>query len=47
MTAVLPFMYKPTHHNFVILMRLWDVVLVSNPIGTVLMAFAFNLPACV
>lgn len=41
LTAVLPFMHKPTRHNFAILMRLWGVVLVGNLIGTALMAFAF------
>lgn len=45
LTAVLPFMHKPTRHNFAILMRLWGVVLVGNLIGTALMAFAFiHLP---
>lgn len=45
LTAVLPFMHKPTRHNFAILMRLWSVVLVGNLIGTALMAFAFiHLP---
>lgn len=45
LTTVLPFMHKPTRHNFAILMRLWSVVLVGNLIGTALMAFAFiHLP---
>ncbi|RLR17243.1 formate/nitrite transporter family protein, partial [Sodalis-like symbiont of Bactericera trigonica] len=41
LTTVLPFMHKPTRHNFGILMRLWSVVPVGNLTGTALMVFAF------
>lgn len=41
-TAVLPFMHKPTGGNFVLLMRLWSLVLLGNLIGTALAALAFN-----
>jgi formate/nitrite transporter FocA (FNT family) len=41
-TAVLPVMHKPTGSNFVLLLRLWGVVLIGNLIGTALGALAFN-----
>ncbi|VDZ60037.1 Inner membrane protein yfdC [Serratia odorifera] len=40
-TAVLPIMHKPTPKNFLILFRLWSVVLLGNLIGTGLAAEAF------
>ncbi|WP_447877501.1 formate/nitrite transporter family protein [Serratia fonticola] len=40
-TAVLPIMHKPTPKNFVILFRLWGIVLLGNLIGTGLAALAF------
>lgn len=40
-TAVLPIMHKPTPRNFVILFRLWGVVLLGNLIGTGLASLAF------
>ncbi|MCS3407758.1 formate/nitrite transporter family protein [Serratia sp. AKBS12] len=40
-TAVLPIMHKPTPKNFLILFRLWGVVLLGNLIGTGLAAEAF------
>ncbi len=45
LTAVLPIMHKPTGHNFLILLRLWGVVLLGNIIGTALAALGFiHLP---
>ncbi|WP_343553337.1 formate/nitrite transporter family protein [Pantoea sp.] len=41
-TAVLPVMHKPTGSNFMLLLRLWSVVLAGNLIGTALGALAFN-----
>ncbi len=41
-TAVLPFMHKPTRGNFMLLLRLWSVVLLGNLVGTALAALAFN-----
>lgn len=41
-TAVLPVMQKPTGGNFMLLMRLWSVVLLGNLIGTGLAAYAFE-----
>ncbi|HAU5562765.1 TPA: hypothetical protein JD264_02945 [Serratia fonticola] len=41
-TAVLPVMHKPTGGNFMLLLRLWAVVLAGNLIGTALGALAFN-----
>lgn len=41
-TAVLPFMQKPTGSNFLMLLRLWGIVLAGNLIGTALAALAFN-----
>ena len=41
-TAVLPVMHKPTGGNFMLLLRLWGVVLAGNLIGTALGALAFN-----
>lgn len=41
-TAVLPVMHKPTGGNFMLLLRLWSVVLIGNLIGTALGALAFN-----
>lgn len=41
-TAVLPVMHKPTGVNFLLLMRLWGVVLLGNIIGTGLAALAFE-----
>ncbi|MFS7240595.1 formate/nitrite transporter family protein [Serratia proteamaculans] len=40
-TAVLPIMHKPTPRNFIILFRLWGVVLLGNLIGTGLVSMAF------
>ncbi|CAI0698577.1 Inner membrane protein yfdC [Serratia entomophila] len=40
-TAVLPIMHKPTPNNFLILLRLWGVVLLGNLIGTGLASLAF------
>jgi formate/nitrite transporter FocA (FNT family) len=40
-TAVLPIMHKPTPKNFVILFRLWGIVLLGNLIGTGLASLAF------
>ena len=40
-TAVLPIMHKPTPKNFIILFRLWGIVLLGNLIGTGLAALAF------
>ncbi|MTD28768.1 formate/nitrite transporter family protein [Erwinia sorbitola] len=41
-TAVLPVMHKPSGGNFLLLMRLWGLVLGGNLIGTALAALAFN-----
>ncbi|WP_337023326.1 MULTISPECIES: formate/nitrite transporter family protein [unclassified Pantoea] len=41
-TAVLPVMHKPTGGNFMLLLRLWAIVLAGNLIGTALGALAFN-----
>lgn len=41
-TAVLPIMHKPTPKNFVILFRLWGIVLLGNLLGTGLAAQAFT-----
>ena len=41
-TAVLPVMHKPTGGNFMLLLRLWIIVLAGNLIGTALGALAFN-----
>ncbi|HEY1847239.1 MAG TPA: formate/nitrite transporter family protein [Buttiauxella sp.] len=41
-TAVLPIMHKPTGSNFLLLMRLWGLVLLGNLIGTGLAAYAFE-----
>lgn len=41
-TAVLPVMHKPTGSNFMLLFRLWVIVLAGNLIGTALGALAFN-----
>ena len=41
-TAVLPVMHKPSGINFLLLLRLWGVVLLGNIIGTGLVAFAFE-----
>ncbi|MGB7802270.1 formate/nitrite transporter family protein [Buttiauxella sp.] len=41
-TAVLPVMQKPSVANFVLLLRLWGVVLLGNIIGTGLAAYAFE-----
>lgn len=40
-TAVLPVMHKPTPKNFIILFRLWGLVLLGNIAGTGLAALAF------
>jgi formate/nitrite transporter FocA (FNT family) len=40
-TAVLPIMHKPSGGNFLLLLRLWGVVLLGNLIGTGLGALAF------
>jgi formate/nitrite transporter FocA (FNT family) len=41
-TAVLPVMQKPTGPNFLLLLRLWGMVLLGNMIGTGLAAYAFE-----
>ncbi|AIX73006.1 MAG: formate/nitrite transporter family protein [Mixta calida] len=41
-TAVLPIMHKPTGGNFLLLLRLWGMVLLGNLIGTGLAALAFT-----
>ncbi|WP_413737743.1 formate/nitrite transporter family protein [Sodalis sp. RH21] len=41
LTAVLPIMHKPSRHNFIILLRLWLVVLAGNLAGTAAVAFGF------
>ncbi|WP_314141164.1 formate/nitrite transporter family protein [Buttiauxella noackiae] len=41
-TAVLPVMHKPTGSNFLLLLRLWGMVLLGNMIGTGLAAYAFE-----
>ncbi|MEH0835244.1 formate/nitrite transporter family protein [Pectobacterium cacticida] len=41
-TAVLPIMHKPTCRNFLLLGRLWLVVLAGNLVGTALAALAFS-----
>ena len=41
-TAVLPVMHKPTGSNFLLLLRLWGVVLLGNLIGTALAALVFS-----
>lgn len=41
-TAVLPVMQNPTGSNFLLLLRLWSVVLLGNLIGTGLAALAFE-----
>ncbi|MCE0814077.1 formate/nitrite transporter family protein [Buttiauxella sp. W03-F01] len=41
-TAVLPVMQKPSGSNFLLLMRLWGMVLLGNIIGTGLAAYAFE-----
>ncbi|MCU5772838.1 formate/nitrite transporter family protein [Erwiniaceae bacterium BAC15a-03b] len=41
-TAVLPIMHKPTGSNFLLLFRLWGIVLAGNLTGTALGALAFN-----
>jgi formate/nitrite transporter FocA (FNT family) len=41
-TAVLPFMHKPTGGNLLLLLRLWGLVLLGNLIGTALAALVFN-----
>lgn len=41
-TAVLPVMQKPSSSNFLLLMRLWGMVLLGNIIGTGLAAYAFE-----
>ncbi len=40
-TAVLPVMHKPSGSNFLLLLRLWGIVLLGNLIGTGLAALAF------
>ncbi|WP_231877614.1 MULTISPECIES: formate/nitrite transporter family protein [unclassified Erwinia] len=40
-TAVLPIMHKPTGRNFLLLLRLWGIVLGGNLIGTAVAALAF------
>lgn len=40
-TAVLPVMHKPSGSNFLLLLRLWGMVLLGNLIGTGLAALAF------
>ncbi len=42
LTAVLPVMHKPTGSNFLLLLRLWGMVLLGNLIGTGLAAYAFE-----
>ncbi len=39
--AVLPIMHRPTRGNFLILFRLWGIVLVGNLLGTALVAYFF------
>lgn len=39
--AVLPIMHKPTRGNFLILFRLWGIVLAGNLVGTALVAYFF------
>ncbi|NIY45961.1 formate/nitrite transporter family protein [Cedecea colo] len=41
-TAVLPVMQKPTGSNFLLLIRLWGMVLLGNLIGTGIAAWAFE-----
>jgi len=41
-TAVLPVMQNPTGSNFLLLLRLWGIVLLGNLIGTGLAALAFE-----
>lgn len=41
-TAVLPVMQKPTGINFLLLIRLWGMVLLGNLIGTGLAAYSFE-----
>lgn len=41
-TAVLPVMQHPTASNFMLLIRLWGIVLLGNIIGTALAATAFE-----
>jgi len=41
-TAVLPVMQNPTRSNFLLLLRLWSIVLLGNLIGTGLAALAFE-----
>jgi formate/nitrite transporter FocA (FNT family) len=41
-TAVLPVMHKPSGSNFLLLLRLWGIVLLGNLIGTGLAALAFT-----
>ncbi|MDI6536489.1 formate/nitrite transporter family protein [Pantoea ananatis] len=41
-TAVLPFMHKPTVSNLGLLLRLWGIVLLGNLIGTAFAALAFT-----
>lgn len=41
-TAVLPVMHKPTGSNFLLLLRLWGMVLLGNMIGTGFAAYAFE-----
>jgi len=41
-TAVLPVMQKPSMANFLLLLRLWGVVLLGNIVGTGLAAYAFE-----
>lgn len=41
-TAVLPVMHKPSGANFVMLLRLWSIVLLGNLIGTAIAAWAFE-----
>ena len=40
-TAVLPVMHKPSGSNFLLLLRLWGMVLLGNLVGTGLAALAF------
>ncbi|MEM6160687.1 formate/nitrite transporter family protein [Erwinia sp. P6884] len=41
-TAVLPIMHKPTGSNFLLLFRLWGLVLLGNLIGTAMASLAFT-----
>lgn len=41
-TAVLPIMHKPTGSNFLLLFRLWGLVLLGNLIGTGMASLAFT-----